>query len=98
MNFENITPEEEKEIIKDWLKHPGTKLMAARLRKASRIMLRGYDDAIYNNQIELARRLSISRRFINKELPEMIGRVMDYDSDKKWSVNDWFKGFRKRAR
>ena len=82
--------EEQREIFKDWLKHPGTRLMAHKLRAAAKGLLKSYDTAT-PEQLE---RIQVSRWFLNSELPRVIESVMNLEAPpakRTWFFTKWLK-------
>ena len=79
----------EQEIIKEWLRHPGTKLITRKMRAASKGVLRKYDRC----EPEKLIRLQMLRQVINSEIPRMIDGMLTKEN--KW---DWrnFLGLRSR--
>ena len=85
-----MTPEDQAEILKDWLKHPGTRIMARKVRVASLGLLRRYDSATPEKVAEI----QIARWFFNEELPRMIEAAMNPGlpkSKRTWHVKTWIK-------
>jgi hypothetical protein len=82
--------EEQREILRDWLRHPGTRLMASKLRAAAKGLLRKYDSA----DPETFQRIQVSRWFLNYELPRVIESVMNSGEEEpapeeKWTFFKW---------
>ena len=82
-----MDPTEQREIIKDWLDHPGTRLMARKVRVASLGLLRRYDTATPEEVIEI----QIARRFFNEQLPRIIEGAMNPDKGRAWSLSRWVR-------
>lgn len=86
--------EDEKVLLKQWLQHPGTKLMAEKLRQIAKATLREQlkcDPYLEPDQIMKAKQL---RFVLKKTLPDMIEKIVNYKEpvDKpRWTIAKLFK-------
>lgn len=87
--------EDEKKILQDWVKHPGTKLMARKLQSIAKASIREqlkYDPYTEPDQIMKAKQL---RFLLKKTLPDIIEKIVNYKepvTKPKWSILSLFKG------
>ena len=76
---------EEAQRVKDWLKDPTTKLVARKLRSASKGALRRYDHATPDE----VQRIQMLREVLNETLPSVIDALLV--EDKAPSRFNWRK-------
>jgi hypothetical protein len=96
VDIDDLDTQEQREVIEDWLKHPGTRLVARKLRVAAKGMLREYDKA---DDPDRVRRIQISRWFIVSELPRMIEAIMNEQRPPRswtWSFKRWLSDMLRR--
>lgn len=89
MSFK-LKPEEERQIIASWVKHPGTELLFEKMQIAAEQIKDKYDTA----NAEQFHHYQVTRKVLLKTIPDMIERVMNVpDPEKKrkpWKFWEWF--------
>jgi len=89
-----MSPEDKKKTLRDWVKHPGTRLIAEELRQIAKATIREqlkYDPYLEPERIMKAKQL---RFILKKTLPDMIEKIMNYQepvTKPKWSILNLFK-------
>ena len=73
----------DKEILREWMRHPGTQLMAHKLRSAAKGILKQYDTCPPDKLV----RYQITRNILLNEIPRIIEDIVNKDEPqaKKWN-------------
>lgn len=86
--------QDEKEILREWVKHPGTKIMAEKLRQIAKATIReqlDYDPYSEPERIMKAKQL---RYVIKVVIPEILEKIINYQepiTKPKWSILKLFR-------
>ena len=75
----------EAQIIRDWLRHPGTKIVAERLKQASKGAMRKYDKCTDKEEML---RIQMTRQIFNNTIPGLIDSLAHEPKKAKF---DWRK-------
>ena len=89
----------EQEIIREFVQHPGARLLAGKLREVSRKSLKKQLDADPYTEPDEIKRQQQLRYVINILIPQIITGIVNHDPDaidkqvipkKRWSILEWF--------
>ena len=87
----------EADLVRDAMRHPGIRIIARRLRRASKLMMLEYDTAT----MERIERIKVARWFINDELPRIIDSIVSLEAPpqkREFSIRNFLFGGRKTHR
>jgi hypothetical protein len=88
-------PDEQYEILKDWLAHPGTKIVGRALHTLAKKRLLDYDQAIIDGDLDRARDIAAYRRVVTQDLPDIVSLIMNRREGNRraweWKFWQWFR-------
>ncbi|KAB0668949.1 hypothetical protein F6V30_14015 [Oryzomonas sagensis] len=90
----------ERELMREWVQHPGAALIAGKLRGQARMALKRQLDADPYTQPDEIKRNQQLRYVLTVMLPGIIEGIVNYDPaavdkkvplKKRWSIFEWFR-------
>lgn len=90
----------EQAVMRDFVQHPGARVLADRLRQVSRKGLKRQLDCDPYTEADEIKRQQQLRYVINILLPETIAGIVNYDPEapdqqvapkRRWSILEWFR-------
>ena len=97
--MDNDARRDEQNTMRDFVQHPGAKILSDKLREVSRKSLKKQLDADPYTEPDEIKRQQQLRYVLNIMLPQIITGIVNYDPEaidkqvppkKRWSILEWF--------